>query len=96
MLPLWKIRSGNFAGYRVNDALYNEHGENVGYFINNLAYSVKDGKCIGEIYQNDWIGKNNGITYPLAGSRIPYTNISAVSCVNRVGLGFANWEDPDF
>ena len=38
MTPLWKVRSGHFAGWYSNDALYDASGHNVGY----MAGMVKD------------------------------------------------------
>lgn len=60
MQPLWKIRSGKFAGWRIDDALYDAKGKNVGYFDGDIAFSNDRGQYIGEIYNEDWIGRATG------------------------------------
>lgn len=95
MEPLWKIRSGKFAGGRSSNILYNSNGNNIGYFHSNIAYSLS-GKYIGEIYRNDWIGKRVNATYPTSGSRAGYAGVAITRYVDRVGIAIAGWEDPDF
>ena len=95
MQPLWKIRSGNFAGYSSDDALYDANGNNVGYFRDDVAYS-NDGHCLGEIYENDWIGKRTSIVYPIGSSRVGRVGIARAAQVGRIGLAIAGWVDPDF
>ena len=46
MQPLWKIRSGNFAGWRSGDILYDANGSDVGYFNGDIAYA-NNGRYIG-------------------------------------------------
>jgi hypothetical protein len=46
MQPLWKVRSGDFAGWRSGDILYDANGSNVGYFNMDVAYS-NNGRYIG-------------------------------------------------
>ena len=95
MKPLWKIRSGEFAGWRSGDILYNSNGDNIGYFHRDIAYSL-GGKYIGEIYRDDWIGKRTSITYPSGGSRAGYAGVAVARYGNRVGIAIAGWKDPDF
>ena len=40
MTPLWKMRSGKFAGFRLNDGLYDPQGESIGYFDDHIAYAL--------------------------------------------------------
>lgn len=95
MQPLWKVRSGAFAGYRGEDRLYNAQGANVGYFKDDVAYST-NGQYIGEIRRDDWIGKRTGIAHAVAGVRSPCTGITLCQHVGRVGLAVGGWADPDF
>ena len=95
MEPLWKIRSGDFAGWRRDDILYNAEGRNVGFFEGDLAFAL-EGKYIGEIYRNDWIGKKTNIIHAIRGSRTGYAGIALTPYANRVGLAIGGWEDPDF
>jgi hypothetical protein len=93
---LWAVRSGRFAGWRIGDNLYDASGENVGYFDGNIAISVSTGRYIGEIYQDDWIGKRAGISRPIYGIRGRTSGISYVRYADRVGLALGGWSDPDF
>ncbi|MEA3312245.1 MAG: hypothetical protein U9Q76_08520 [candidate division WOR-3 bacterium] len=95
MKPLWKILSGKFAGWRVDELLYNANGKHVGYFDGNIAYSLS-GKAIGEIYEEDWIGKQTSIAYPVVGPIAQHANIGMAPYANRAGLAIAGWVDPDF
>lgn len=95
MKLLWKVRSGEFAGWRKTDALYDAHGSNVGYFRGDVAYSLS-GEYIGEIYRDDWIGKRSGVVHPTGGSRAGYAGIAIAPYADRAGLAVASWEDPDF
>ena len=95
MQPLWKIRSGDFAGWRSSDILYNGEGKNVGFFEDDLAFSL-NGKYIGEIHHDDWIGKKMGVAHALKGSRVGYVGIALAPYSNRAGLSVGGWEDPDF
>lgn len=95
MKPLWKIKSGKFAGWRDGDILYNSDGVNVGFFVENEAYSSK-GKYVGEIYENDYIGKKSTIAHSSYAAHAKYANISLAKYADRAGLVFGGWEDPDF
>lgn len=95
MQPLWKICSGKFAGWRRNDALYDAEGNNVGFFDGDIAFSL-EGKYIGEIYRDDWIGKKTNVSRPIRGARAGYAGIALAPYANRAGLAIAGWEDPDF
>jgi hypothetical protein len=91
--PLWKIRSGKFAGWRSGTALYDADGKNIGYFEGDVAYSL-DGQYLGEICQDDWIGKQTGVSRGTRSSRGACSGVSLVRCMNRVGVPLAGWEDP--
>ncbi len=95
MQPLWKVRSGDFAGWRAGDILYDANGSNVGYFNMDVAYS-NNGRYIGEIYRDDWIGKRLGVAHPAGGSRVGYVGLAVAGYANRVGMAVGGWEDPDF
>ena len=42
MKPLWKIRSGRFAGWRTEDGLlYDDDGAHVGYFVTSQQQGVR-------------------------------------------------------
>jgi hypothetical protein len=95
MEPLWKIRSGTFAGCRIDDRLYDASGENVGYFIDDVAYSL-NGKYIGELYSGDWIGKRSGVSHGSQGGRIGTVGIAASRYADRAGISLTGWEDPHY
>jgi hypothetical protein len=95
MNPLWKVSSGDFAGWRSGDNLYNANGDNVGYFRGGVAYS-NNGQYIGEIYRDDWIGKRSGVLHGSGGSRVGTVGIAVAAYAGRVGMAIAGWDDPDF
>jgi hypothetical protein len=96
MKPLWKVRSGNFAGWRSdNGALYDANGKNVGYFSGDIAYS-NIGNYVGEIHRGDWIGKRTNVARSVGGARAAYAGIALAPYAVRAGLAIAGWEDPDF
>jgi hypothetical protein len=77
MQPLWKVRSGNFAGWRTRDILYDAHGINVGYFNEDIACS-NSSRYIGEIYRDDWIGKRLGEAHHSGSCRFGYPDKEAM------------------
>ena len=95
MKPLWKVRSGEFAGWRSDNMLYDAAGRNVGYFQGDIAYNLR-GRYIGEIYRDDWIGKRKGIVRSIGGARARCAGIAIARYAARAGLAIAGWEDPDF
>ncbi len=95
MKPLWKVSSGNFAGWRSGDNLYDANGNNVGCFQDNVAHSL-NGRYIGEIYRDDWIGKRSGVHHGSGGSRVRAAGIAVARYAGRVGMALAGWDDPDF
>lgn len=68
MVPLWKIRSGEFAGWRDRDLLYDSDGENVGFYDGEVAFSIR-GDYIGELYDEQTIGKRRSIGHGRRGVR---------------------------
>jgi 4-fold beta-flower domain-containing protein len=95
MDPLWRLRSGNFAGHRDGDVLYDADGSHVGYFRGDVAYSIS-GHYIGELYEQDRIGKRSNAVRTLAGARARHASRAAARHANRAGRPIAGWEDPDF
>jgi hypothetical protein len=89
------MRSGEFAGFRLNDALYDPQGENIGYFDDNMAYALS-GECIGETYQDEWIGLRVFIMYPVARSHERYDSLDVETRPDRNGRPIEGWEDPRF
>jgi hypothetical protein len=95
MEPLWKLCSGKFAGWNSNGILYDANGENIGYFNGKIAVGC-DGQVVGEMYNDKFIGYNNGIAYSLYGTRGKYANIAVSSYADYAGSPIAGWEDPHF
>ena len=85
MKPLRKVGSGDFAGWRSGDILYDANGSNVGYFNMDVAYS-NNGRYIGDIYRDAWIGKRLGVAHPSGGSRVGYVGVSMARYANRAGV----------
>ena len=95
MDPLWKVRSGKFAGWRRGDRLYDADGKNVGYFSGDKAYSNR-GSYIGQIYRDNWIGKRSTVATSVRSPRVSRVGIAKAKRADRAGLAIAGWEDPDF
>lgn len=95
MTPLWKIRSGEFAGWHSNDSLYDASGRHVGYLAGHLAYSLA-GDLIGEIYQGEWIGRRDAVATARGERRNPAEAIAHARLPNRSGHDLGDWRDPEF
>jgi hypothetical protein len=87
MEPLWKLRSGKFAGWNYNGQLYDAKGNNVGYFEGEIAVGC-DGHVVGEMYDDQIIGYRTNVSYPIYGAVAPYAGYA--------GYAVAGWEDPHF
>jgi len=96
MKPLWRMYSGRFAGFRVNDKMYNSQGNNIGYFDDTILYAL-NGQCIGEVYRNKWIGKRVNIGYKYGK---PSKATAPLTCVSHDDhedpLRIEAWEDSIF
>ncbi|HET6878744.1 MAG TPA: hypothetical protein VFI31_01160 [Pirellulales bacterium] len=95
MTPLWKIRSGKFAGWYSNDALYDERGRWLGFLAGAAAYA-KDGGYLGEIFEVEWIGRSPGEHAPQPGLHSPGENLAHAPLADRQGRNLPDWEDPGF
>jgi len=97
MKPLWKLPSGQFAGWldEKNLRVYNSDGTNVGITLGNVIYYLS-GLYIGEFCNNDWVGRKRGVSYPLQGSISPFVGIAMSPYSNRVGISLSGWDEPDF
>ena len=95
MEPLWKISSGKFAGYRDGEALYDATGKSVGYFRGEIAYSP-NGRYLGEMYDDDYIGKRSSGCTSIGPSRASRAGIARAARADRAGRAVAGWSDPNF
>ncbi len=95
MKPLWKLRSGLFAGWNFEGQLYDAGGKHVGYFHGSCAVGC-NGRVVGEMYDEKFIGVRTSVSYPIYGSSGHYSAISACRYVNYCGNAIGGWKDPDF
>ena len=93
--PLWKIDSGEFAGWRQRDELYDAKGRHVGRFEGDVAYDLS-GDYIGEIVDEEYIGKHAHKTPPSIGARESRGTIRSTPRARRSGRRSRMWEDPEF
>jgi hypothetical protein len=93
LTPLWKIRSGQFAGWHSNDTLYDAQGRHVGYLAGHFAYSLT-GNLLGEIYQGEWIGRRTAAAALQGETRTPTEAIAHDRLPDRAGLALDGWIDP--
>ncbi len=96
MIPLWRMYSGRFAGYRVEENMHDIHGNNIGYFDGRILYAL-NGQCIGEVYRGQWIGKRVNVGYPFGN---PRESKAPVDCEplndQERPLKIEAWEDSAF
>jgi hypothetical protein len=92
--PLWKIESGEFAGWRQGDELYDAKGKHVGYFRDDVAYHLS-GEYIGEIIEDEYLGEHAHRTPPRAGARESRGAIRSTPRARRSGRRSRMWNDPE-
>ena len=96
MKPLWRLRSGRFAGWRTEDEqLYDTDGAHLGYFVNEIAYR-NDGRAIGEIYGERYLGKRETVVYPTGTRQAARRAMDVAGMRDRDGMALAGWSDTDF
>jgi hypothetical protein len=95
MTPLWKVRSGSFAGWYSNDALYDADGKNIGYMAGMVAYALS-GTFLGEVTRAEWIGRPPGAPHRSPGPREHRENVAHARLADRPPLNLSGWEDPGF
>lgn len=93
--PIWKIQSGEFAGWNIDDSVYDANGNNVGPVCNSLIYSC-DGRCVGEFYNDTFVGKQTSKSYPKGASYAAYASIAIAHMSATAGISVSGWVDPDF
>jgi hypothetical protein len=95
MIPLWRLRSGRFAGWKADDdQFYNAEGKHIGYLIGEIAYT-NDGCAVGEVYGDQWIGRSKTVIYPTGRQQAELSSKAAARLADRAGLPLAGWADPD-
>lgn len=95
MTPIWKIKSGKFAGWYSNDALYDAQGRHIGCLAGTSAYSL-GGEFLGEIHEAQWIGWPVGVHRNHPPPQIKAENVAHAPLADRTGLALADWNDPAF
>ncbi|MGH7194634.1 MAG: 4-fold beta flower protein [Candidatus Saccharimonadales bacterium] len=95
MTPVWKIKSGKFAGWYSNDALYDAGGHYLGFLAGTTAYSLS-GEYLGEIHEVDWIGRSPGNHAAHPTNHRPGENVAHARLADRAGLGQLGWDDPKY
>ena len=100
MSPLWKYRSGRFAGWHSDDALYNADGLHVGYLAGHIVYDLAV-RALGELIEADWIGRRAQAHYPPGESQPRRESVAHARLADRPGRGDTPrddpaWNDPEF
>src|SRR6185437_5824496 len=95
MTPVWKINSGEFAGWYSNDAIYDARGRHIGCLAGASAYSL-DGEYLGEIHEAQWIGRPRGVHGNHPAPLVKAENVAHAPLPDRTGLGLPDWADPEF
>jgi hypothetical protein len=92
--PLWKMESGEFAGWRQGDQLYDAKGKHVGRFQGDVAYSIK-GDYIGEIVDDEWLAQHAHRPKPSISARAVGGSIHIKPRARRSGRPSKIWKDPE-
>jgi hypothetical protein len=92
--PLWKIDSGEFAGWRQGDDLYDAKGKHVGFFRDDIAYSL-NGEYLGEVMDGEWLARHAHRVPPRIGARESRGGIRSTPRARRSGRPSRMWEDPE-
>lgn len=92
--PLWKIESGEFAGWRQSDELYDAKGAHVGRFEGDVAYDLK-GNYIGEIIDEEWLARHAHRPKPQISARESRGTIHSTPRARRSGRPSKIWKDPE-
>ena len=96
MQPLWMLKSGRFAGWCADDGqLYGADGKHFGYIVDKIAY-LNDGRAIGEIYGERYIGKREEVAHRTGSRHAECEGIAMAREVDRAGLPIAGWTDAEF
>jgi hypothetical protein len=95
MTPVWKITSGEFAGWYSSDALYNSRGIHIGCLAGASAYSLA-GEYLGDIHEAQWIGRPDGVHRNHAPALVKAENVAHAPLPDREGLALPGWVDPAF
>jgi hypothetical protein len=93
MTPLWMVKSGQFAGFKMFGYLFNLTGDNIGYLKGDVAYSLS-GQYLGEIYRGDWVGIPPGASRTPGEPRPARDRFPTVPFPDRPGLPLDGWSDP--
>jgi hypothetical protein len=95
MLPLWKLVSGRFAGWRIGDALFDPSGRPIGFFVDDVAFS-QSGDYVGELYDTERIGrKTTSFTVTAPRKVVPAANVPPAP-PDRGPQSSRGWDDPLF
>jgi hypothetical protein len=95
MTPVWKVRSGKFAGWYSSDAIYDDCGRYLGFLAGSTVYSI-EGKYLGEIHQAEWIGRAPGNHADHPGLHPVGENVAHARLADRPGLDLPDWQDPNY
>ena len=97
-LPLWKLVSGAFLGWRRGSDFFNINGERVGYFFGDKLYRDSDGVHAGSVHPFDKakIGWRNGSVASRRAHRgTASEKIEPAPLPNVTGFYDAAWSDPN-
>ena len=95
MKPIWAM-SGRFAGVIAGLQVYDREGRHVGYLRDKVMYRAADGRAVGELYNEDTVGKRSGIAYPVGGASTCLATVGLSGYADRGGAPIGGWNDPDF
>jgi len=94
MDPLWKLISGQFAGWRVGEHFYDAKGRNAGFFRGEVLYAL-NGEYLAEVQDGEWIGRQRNRKLPSVKGRSSRGSVRSVPRANRSGRPSKIYIDPE-
>lgn len=93
--PLWRIKSGTWAGWDIDGSIYNTNGKSIGHVTGTLIFDL-NGKCIAELYDDKYVGLQEEKAYPTMANCAPWASIVLTKCTDIKGVNTPGWSDPLF
>lgn len=94
MDPLWKLISGQFAGWRMGEWFYDAKGANKGFFRGEVLYAL-NGEYLADVHEGEWLGRQRNRKLPAVKGRSSRGSVRSVPRANRSGRPSKIYTDPE-
>ncbi|WNF23152.1 hypothetical protein [Mesobacillus jeotgali] len=93
--PIWAL-SGRFCGKVIDDQVYDEDGNHVGYIDDKRIFAADTGNVVGEFYREDRVGLKTFKAYPIRGARGIRGSRGFGKRADKAAISPGGWKDPEF